>query len=338
MRKSFVCTLLLFSLILSLTGCSSPTSSTSIPSQVLSTTTLIVDPVIEPSSTDIPIDNSPTITLIPESTFTETSTFLPTLTETPLPTLPAGTLTSTRRPTWTRTPSKTPIPPLAGIRITRPGLLSRVLSPFRLEASAIPAPDGWVQLALIGEDGRILFNRSLHYAQSAMEQVFIQEEIEYSINGVAETARLVLYTLDSFDRMVSLSSVDLVLLSLGDEQISPPVSLREPLFIIRPYLNEPFSNNLITLRGLISPVSNQLVIIEVISEQNTVLFSTTLDAGPVTAERSYVPFEITIPYTVQSFTRARLTLRQDSRHQNPRNRGALQPDDQSISLRFAPRI
>jgi hypothetical protein len=204
-----------------------------------------------------------------------------------------------------------------------------VLSPFRLEASAIPAPDGWIQLALIGEDGRVLFKRSLHYAQSATEQVFIQEEIEFSLSGVAETARLVLYTLDSFDRMISLSTVDLILLTLGDEQINPPVSLREPLFIIRPYLNEPFSNNLINLRGLISPVSNQPVIIEVISEQNTVLFSTTLDAGPVTAERSYIPFEITIPYTVQSFTRARLTLRQDSDTRIP---GTVALSSQTISL------
>jgi hypothetical protein len=319
----------LFSLILSLTACSSPTSSTPIPSPLLSTTTLTVGPLIELTNTEISFENSPTIALIPESTSTETPTSLPTLTETLLPTLPAGTLTSTRRPTWTRTPSKTPIPPLAGIRITRPGLLSRVLSPFRLEASAIPAPDGWIQLALIGEDGRVLINRSLHYAQSTSEQVFIQEEIEFSISGVAETARLVLYTLDPFDRMISLSSVDLVLLSLGEEQISPPVSLREPLFIIRPYLNEPFSNNLITVRGLISPVSNQPLIFEAISEQNIVLFSTTLDAGPVTAERAYVPFEITIPYTVQSFTRARLTLRQDSDTRIP---GTMALSSQTISL------
>jgi len=83
------------------------------------------------------------------------------------------------------------------------------------------------------------------------------------------------------------------------------------------------------VRGLISPVSNQPVIFEVISEQNTVLFSTSLDAGPVTPERSYIPFEITIPYTVQSFTRARLTLRQDSDSRIP---GSVALSSQPISL------
>jgi len=326
--KLFTC----FILVNLLTGCSSAISRLTPP--------LLPKPSITSSILETPIQQSSTQdldTVLPTQIFTplleitpSTSSTIPsTQTETLTATQIASTSTSTRRPTWTRTPSRTPIPPLAGIRITRPGLLSRVLSPFRLEASAIPAPDGWIQLALIGEDGRILFNRSLRYAQFTSGQVFIQEEIEFSISGVAETARLILYTLDGFDRMISLSSVDLVLLSLGEEQISPPVSLREPLFIIRPYINEPFSGNLITVRGLISPVSNQPVIFEVISEQNTVLFSTSLDAGPVTPERSYIPFEITIPYTVQSFTRARLTLRQDSDSRVP---GCVALSSQTISL------
>jgi len=329
MRKFSIFQILVFFVILSLIGCSSPPLLLPSPSPAFIETSSITTPSFQPSITEISFLDSPTITTLLQIDSTEIPTLLPTQTETPLPTLPVGTLTSTRRPTWTRTPSKTPIPPLAGIRITRPGLLSRVLSPFRLEASAIPAPDGRIQLFLIGEDGRILFNRSLRYAQSATGQVFIQEEIDFSISGVAETARLILYTLDGFDRTISLSSVDLVLLSLGEEQISPPASLREPLFIIRPYLNEPFSGNLLTVRGLISPVSNQPVIFEVISEQNTVLFSTSLDAGPVTPERSYIPFEITIPYTVQSFTRARLTLRQDSDSRIP---GSVALSSQTISL------
>ena len=329
MRKYPIAQTLVFIIILPLIGCSTLPPLSPSPSPAFTETSSITIPSIQPSFTEISFSDSPTVTPLPEITSTEAPTLLPTQTETPIPTLPEGTLTSTRRSTWTRTPSRTPIPPLAGIRITRPGLLSRVLSPFRLEASAIPAPDGRIQIALIGEDGRILFNRSLRYAQSTSGQVFIQEEIDFSIGGVAETARLILYTLDGFDRMISLSSVDLILLSLGEEQISPPVSLREPLFIIRPYVNEPFSGNLITVRGLISPVSNQPVILEVISEQNIILFSTTLDAGPVTPERSYVPFEVTIPYTVQSFTRARLTLHQDSDTRIP---GSVAISSQTISL------
>jgi len=285
--------------------------------------------IATPFSTEFDLFLPPSLTPSPEAYATEAWTASPTLSETLPPSLLEFTSSSTHRPTWTRTPFPTPIPPLAGIRITRPGLQSRLLSPFRVEAAAIPAPDGRLQLVLLGEDSRVLYNSSLRFAQTSSQQIFLQEEVFFSISGAAEAARLIIYTTDRFGRIISLSSVDLILLALGEEQITQPVSLREPLFIIRPYLNESFTNGLVSVRGLVSPVSNQPVILEIISEDNIVLFSSSLDSGPVTPERAYVPFEISIPFSISTFTRARLTLRQDS---DNRIAGTVSLASQTISL------
>jgi hypothetical protein len=184
-------------------------------------------------------------------------------------------------------------------------------------------------MVLLGEDSRILFSDTLRFSDTVTDQFFLQQQVSFKISGVAETARFILYTVDRFDRTISLASVDLILLSLGEEEITQPINYREPLFIIRPYANEPFSNGVISIRGLVSPVSNQPVIFEVLSEENQVLFSASLDIGPVTPQRTYVPFEIDIPYSVSSFTRARLTLRQDS---DSRIAGTVALSSQLITL------
>lgn len=305
---------LFFILSLILQACSSPTpvASTEVP------LTATNPPSLEPTSTPPAYPSVSPTPLSSESPPTDIPTSTSNLTETSEPTQPAITYTNT--PRWvirTRTSTSTPTPSLADIRITRPGLASRVLSPFRLEANALVGSDGRVHLALIGEDGNLLVESSLRYSQYTGSQAFIQEEVKFQISGAAEAARLVLYSLDRFNRIIALSSVDLILLAMGEEQINPPVNLRTPFFIIRPYLNESFKGGILKVNGMISPVSNQPVILEAVDETGTIILSTTLDAGPVTAERLYAPFEIEVPYTVSRFTRVRLVLRQETDNRIP---------------------
>lgn len=305
--------LLFFILSLILQACSSPTPESSI------TTLTTTNPPTPESTSTLPILPSINSTIrSSESIPTDLPTSTSTLTETIQSTQPVIAYTNT--PRWvirTRTSTSTPTPSLAEIRITRPGLASRVLSPFRLEANALVGSDGRVHLALVGEDGNLLVESSLRYSQYTGSQAFIQEEVRFQISGAAEAARLVLFSLDRFNRIIALTSVDLLLLAMGEEQITPPVNLRTPFFIIRPYLNEFFKGGTIKANGLISPVSNQPIIVEAVDETGTILFSTTLDAGPVTAERLYVPFELEVPYAVSRYTRVRLVLRQEADNRIP---------------------
>lgn len=311
MRKlMFISSIILMSLVLS--GCTTPQLITESP---------FFEPTLTPSkeslaTTELILDTTTSTQVVGPEAIAQTmpsKTILPVITSTPdiSPTPPFLSQTPTQRLTWTRTPSKTPIPPLASIRITRPGLQSRVLSPFRVEANAIPSPDGLVFLELIGENGQSLYQRSLRYTQT-MESVFIQEEVEFSINGVAEAARLLVYTVDRSYRLISLASVDLVLLSIGEEQITPPLNLREPIYIIRPYENEAFSRDVVTIRGMISPSSNHPVFVELVASDNSILFSSSFEVGEVTSDRSYYPVDFTIPFSVNSLTPCRLIIYQES--------------------------
>lgn len=323
--------LLILCLVLCLSACSplSSPSPTLTPEQVSSPILDLPAPPATPTETQVHL--SSTEPALPDTLpSTDPGTQAPPEETLPPPTFPPPeTPTPLVLPTLGSTPFKMPTPPLAAIRITRPGLQSRLLSPFRVEISARPTTNARLQIALLGEDGRVLFSQTLRYSPTITEQVFLQLEVEFAISGPAEAARLMAWNTDEFGRLISLSSVDLVLLSIGDDLLTPPVNLRESLFIIRPYANEFFSNGLLSLQGWISPVSSQPVLIEVISEDNAVLFTATLDVGPVTPERFYVPFEISIPYSVPAYTRARLTLRQDSDSRLP---GTVVLASQQISL------
>lgn len=193
-RRLLVAGLVLFVFLLVSFAC-----QTSLPLAFLATSTATATPLptftdtSTPSLTPSPTSTftptlTPSLTYTPTSTPTATITLTPTITGTPTIT-PSNTFgppptwtrppTSTPYPTWTRRPSLTPTirptctntstptitltptPPFDYLRLTRPGLLSVVLSPFRVEAFVTPGDDGYVYLELIGEDGSILAQQSL---------------------------------------------------------------------------------------------------------------------------------------------------------------------------------
>ena len=120
-------------------------------------------PVVKPSITALP----PTATRIPP-THTFTPTITVEMTETPRPKWPYPTRTFTNTATATVTP--TPTPPLARMHITKPGLYSKIISHYRMEAMVLPGADGLVSVRLVGEDGRLIINQLLDYSYHTREQ------------------------------------------------------------------------------------------------------------------------------------------------------------------------
>jgi hypothetical protein len=141
------------------------------------------------------------------------------------------TATRTRWPTITNTITLSPTPPAAAMRISRPGLLSKVSSPFRVEAVIKTGDDGKSWLHLIGEDGRIITEQKLDFGRQANQRFSVSPEVIFEIAGAAETGRLMISSLDSFGRTISLSSVDLILMKAGGDEINPPILYWEPYLV-----------------------------------------------------------------------------------------------------------
>lgn len=227
---------------------------------------------------------------------------------------PTRTRTSTRTPTRTLTPTitPTPTPPYGQLRIARPGHLSKVTSPLRTEMFVKPGDDGQVHIDLIGENGRFITRQLLNYTQYLNRNIGITPEISFEIAAVAETARLSVSTQDKFGRIIALTSLDLILLSIGEDEINLPVYQQEPYIVREPKPEAVITGGMLRISALARPVNSTALIIELIAENGQVIAQASTTVEPPSGDLSHTPFSLQIPYTVTDITPARLTLRQES--------------------------
>ncbi|MCC6146575.1 MAG: hypothetical protein IT308_03300 [Anaerolineaceae bacterium] len=275
-----------------------------------------------------PPTETETKTPSPTSTFTEVPTETLTITAGPSPTN-TRTATRTRRPTLTptltltRTPSltptitNTPTPPFAMLRLQRPGPLSKVVSPIQVTAMITPGDDGYVYIDLIGEDNRIITREQLDYRRLTGKTFLIAPLLEFKISAAVEAARVVLYTYDRFGRLKALTSVDVLLLSVGDAEIYPFIELQSPYLVRYPNKGQVLQGGSFPVIGLARPVNNTPLILEAIDETGERVGTVETQVPQPSGDLSHTPFEVSLPYTVSGQTPVLLTLRQESNSRIP---------------------
>ena len=164
-------------------------SPTMVPTIALPTATETAEVYLSPivPDTETPL---PTTALPPTATFTATNTQTLEPISTIIATLfgqgtatPEPTATRTRPPTATPTVTLTPTPPFAYLHITRPGLFSKLISPYRMEAMVQPGEDGLVRIEVIGEDNRLIANQVLDYRDYMNRRFWIAPFLEFQIAG-----------------------------------------------------------------------------------------------------------------------------------------------------------
>jgi len=245
----------------------------------------------------------------PSATLSNTPGPSPTASRTPTRT---ATPTRTRWPTITNTITLTPTPPAAALRISRPGLLSKVSSPFRVEGVVRTGDDGKAWLYLIGEDGRIITEQVLDFGRQANQRFTISPEVRFEISAAAEAGRLMISSLDAYGRTIGLSSVDLILMKTGSDEINPPTDTLEPYLVRSPRNEAVINGGLVLVSGLIRPVNDTPVLFELIDTAGRVIGSSQMVIAPPEGDFSHTPFQIGILYQVNATTPVRLTLRQES--------------------------
>ena len=260
---------------------------------------------------------SPAVPLLTLPTATEAVVETVTTEPTALPTLaipPTEGPTPTKTVWWRRTPTITPTPqPLPAVMfIKKPGQFSKVKSPLVISANASPGADGLIWVELIGEDGRNLFQTRLNFTKYAGLSISIAPEIIFDLQAPAELARLVISTRDGFGRISSLTSTDIILIQMGDDQIYPAGYAREPYIVRSPLQGQVISGGVVQVSALVRPVNDNPLILELVDEKGAVIGSTSLELVFPTGNLSHTPFDVALPYTVSQSTKARLVFRQES--------------------------
>ena len=243
--------------------------------------------------------------------------------------LPTGSPTDTPAPTFTPKPKPTFTPTTipghdpAAIQILSPGPMSKVVSPILLKMNIVSGESQKAQIDLFAEDGTLL-SRTLKKVPLSSDGVFQQIKIPFEIRVAAEVARITITTTDKAGRIQALNSVRVLLLSSGDNEITPPGNPSEPVGVFRPTLKDEASGGVLNVRVDIWPFNLNPVMLELISPDNKSLGLRILTIAQLTPQL----FETTIPYKVSEPTLARLSIRQD----DDRMRGLFYVYSQEILL------
>ncbi len=270
-----------------------PATATLVPRPATpSLTATALPPTATPTATDLPPD--PTVPATPSMTSPP-----PSPSPTPFP--------------ITLEPEESPTPetvlPSSAIQILAPGPLSKAVSPINAHLFLEPGSGGRVRVELFGEDGRLLFRQLLVYPALPGRRVNLFPEIDFEIAAVAEAARLSVSIDDRWGRTVQLASVDLVLLSSGQADINPPGDLLAPIILEEPLPDAVIEGGEVLVVGLARPNGEQPLVIELVTREGKILGSR-LAAIAEGDPAEHRPFAVSVPYQVESATRALLVARE----------------------------
>jgi len=279
------------------------------------------------TATEAPPTATPTITRT--ATITSTATAFPTSTHTPTLEGTQATLTPTRTvpwyfrrtpatpipsltPTFTKTPTitLTPTPRDHELRIDSPGPLSKVVSPLLYDAYIAPGADGQAHVRLVGEDGRIIATDTIY--GDFGRHFRVQRYLDFTIPGAGELARLEIHVVDRYGRTTALSSVDVVLLSMGSDVTNPAIHWLDPFIIWHPEKETTVTGGVAWIDGLAYPINDNPVVLAMIARDGTVIARKEILLPAVKEGRTHARFDVGMPYDVEEATSVLLVMYQES--------------------------
>lgn len=261
-------------------------------------------------------ETPPTTTVQPTLEIRETSTpvFTPTATVT-------SVLQNSPHPaTSTATPPVT-IPPLlnqptddaipgAPIRIYWIGENSKVTSPILVIAKLNMHTAKYARVELHGEDGRLLARYVKTFQQIPWSMAKISMNLEFEISTVAEAGRLTITVEDEFGRTMDATSIDLVLLSIGDPDINPPNPDKQNIVIQEPKPEMLIQSGKVIVSGIARLKEGNPPKVQIIDESGKIV-GQRIASFSVPTPGAYGTFFAEVPYRVEGFTPARIIVFQD---------------------------
>jgi len=255
-------------------------------------------PVADVSTTPLGLLNATETGLPVETTATQPDTPNPVV-QTAKPTL---------RNLFTITPSPTLDPTNVLLRIAAPGPMSKVVSPIDFAVYIAPEYTGLTRIQLLGEDGRELYSKAFRTFPNVGSPTRIVEQISFEIRGAAELGRLQVSTVDTFGRLQAFNSVRLLLLSVGENELTPPYPVLERVLLRTPKAGDEISGGSLKVDGQIQPINDTPVVLELYDSNGVAIGSRILTLQH--ADATYQDFSTVIPYKINDKTVARLMVHQ----------------------------
>ena len=185
--------------------------------------------------------------------------------------------------------------------------MSKVTSPLNLRMQIVTGASELVQIDLQGEDGRLLA-RNLERAKSWPAGYILSLKIPFEVRAAAEVGRITISTKDEAGRVQSLLTMRVLLLSVGEDEITlKGDSSERAVFYSPPREDAVAVDGIVEVDGRFLPFNDQPVVLELLDSEGKTVGLRVLDF--IGTEEQL--FSTTIPYKVDEPTPARLVLRQD---------------------------
>jgi hypothetical protein len=191
--------------------------------------------------------------------------------------------------------------------------MSKITSPLNVIGNLNTEPEGhmqievWLEPLSTGGEGRLLLRELQNFIDDPTPRIYIAREFEISISRLSEFAQLRVSTYDAENRMVALSSVDLLLLSVGDMELNPPGNRQETIVILEPGENKLIQGGTAFVSGMVHPNSDEFLTISMTDPTGKVIGIKQI-AVTAPPDGGYVPFSVDVPYYVSESTRVRLAV------------------------------
>ncbi len=273
-----------------------------------------------PAPTFIPEEHIPTLIEMTAQALVDQGLVTP---PTPDPAAITPSLTITDIPTITPTPGDTATPtldvimgtpepltlpdplPQAEIQIINPGRLSRVISPFKLHVYlALPKSEqeenSSIMISLYGDNGRILEREVIPSEDDESGNSHLVTDFNFDIPGEAETARLEVSAVDQYNRISSLDSTDVILLSDGTPEIKSILDLYASLIIQQPIPSTLIQGDVLIVQGVTRFAPNDELLVELIDRDGNQVGSALVPVADDDLGNGFRPFSGEIPYQVSS--------------------------------------
>jgi hypothetical protein len=155
--------------------------------------------------------------------------------------------------------------------------MSKISSLLKVNGTLNTEPDGhmvievWLEPLTPEGQPRLLLRELQNFISDPTPRIYISKEFNIGISRVSEFAQLRVSTYDAQNRMTALTTVDLLLLSVGEMELNPPGDLREPIVILEPRKNELIQGGTAFVSGLVRSFSNHYLTVNLTTPEGKVI-------------------------------------------------------------------
>ena len=245
---------------------------------------------------------------------TPTATLPQVSTATPTRRVPTPTPTNTRRPSQTPTITTTPGIPPADIQISTLGPMSKVVSPLEVGVTMRSVPGGhyvvelWLEPLRADEQPRLLLRELRNFSNDPAPYLYLAEEFEFELARLAEMGQFRISTYDANNRPVAVTAVDLLLLQVGENELTPAGDLLQPIIIREPAHNQLIQGGVLIVSGQARLSELPILNVELVAADGRVVGTGDIFLTPEPGS-SHVAFESSLRYSVSEPTWVRLIIK-----------------------------